>query len=63
MAPAELAATGGEDFELLFCAPPEAREAAEHAARITWIGRATAGLPGVRWRGDPSAAQWRGYEH
>src|SRR6185295_2525001 len=23
MAPAELAATGGEDYELLFCAPPE----------------------------------------
>ena len=63
MAPAELAATGGEDYELLFCAPPEAREAAEAAGRITWIGRATAGVPGVRWRGDPSAAHWRGYEH
>jgi thiamine-monophosphate kinase len=63
MAPAELAATGGEDFELLFCAPPEVREAVERAARITWIGCATAGMPGVRWRGDPSAAQWRGYEH
>jgi thiamine-monophosphate kinase len=60
---AELAATGGEDFELLFCAPPETREAAEAAAEVTWIGRATAGLPGVRWRGDPSAAHWRGYEH
>ncbi|HEX5617794.1 MAG TPA: thiamine-phosphate kinase [Solirubrobacteraceae bacterium] len=63
IAPAELAATGGEDYELLFCAPPEARQAAETAGRITWIGRATAGLPGVRWRGDPSAARWRGYEH
>ena len=63
MAPAELAATGGEDYELLFCAPPEARAAAEAAGTITWIGRATAGVPGVRWRGDPSAAQWRGYEH
>jgi thiamine-monophosphate kinase len=61
--PAELAATGGEDYELLFCAPPEAREAAEAAGEVTWIGRVTAGLPGVRWRGDPSAAQWRGYEH
>jgi thiamine-monophosphate kinase len=60
---AELAATGGEDYELLFCAPPEVREAAETAGKITWIGRATAGVPGVRWRGDPSAAQWRGYEH
>jgi thiamine-monophosphate kinase len=63
MAPAELAATGGEDYELLFCAPPEARQAAETAGSITWIGRATAGVPGVAWRGDPSAAQWRGYEH
>jgi thiamine-monophosphate kinase len=60
---AELAATGGEDYELLFCVPAEARAAAESAAAVTWIGRATAGIPGVRWRGDPSAAAWRGYEH
>jgi thiamine-monophosphate kinase len=60
---AELAATGGEDYELLFCAPPEARTTAESAAAVTWIGRATAGMPGVGWRGDPSAAEWRGYEH
>ena len=63
MAPAELAATSGEDYELLFCAPPEARQAAEAAGKITWIGCATAGVPGVRWRGDPSATRWRGYEH
>jgi thiamine-monophosphate kinase len=63
LSPAELAATGGEDYELLFCAPPGAREAAEAAADVTWIGRATAGVPGVQWRGDPSAARWRGYEH
>ena len=60
---AELAATGGEDFELCFCAPPEAREAAEAAAPVSWIGRAAAGEPGVHWRGDPSAASWRGFEH
>jgi thiamine-monophosphate kinase len=63
MSPAELAATGGEDFELCFCAPPEARAAAETAAEVTWIGRATTGVPGVGWRGDPSAAIWRGFEH
>jgi thiamine-monophosphate kinase len=63
MSAAELAATGGEDYELLFCVPAEARAAAESAAAVTWIGRATAGIPGVRWRGDPSAAAWRGYEH
>jgi thiamine-monophosphate kinase len=60
---AELAATGGEDYELCFCAPPEARAAAEAAGSVTWIGRATTGVLGVGWRGDPSAAQWRGYEH
>jgi thiamine-monophosphate kinase len=62
-ADAELAATGGEDYELCFCAPPEAAAAAERAAQVTWIGRAATGPPGVEWRGDPSAATWRGYEH
>ncbi len=63
ISPAELAATGGEDFELLFCAPESARGAVEAAGIVSWIGLATAGVPGVRWRGDPSAAQWRGFEH
>jgi thiamine-monophosphate kinase len=63
ISPAELAATGGEDFELLFCAPESAREAVEAVGAVSWIGLATAGVPGVRWRGDPSAAHWRGYEH
>ena len=63
VSPAELAATGGEDYELCFCAPETARTAVEAAARVTWIGRATTGVPGVGWRGDPSAATWRGYEH
>lgn len=60
---AKLAATGGEDYELCFCAPEAARTAVETAVDVTWIGRATAGVPGVEWRGDPSAARWRGYEH
>jgi thiamine-monophosphate kinase len=60
---AELAAPGGEDFELLFCAPEDTRSAADAAADVTWIGRATTGLPGVEWRGDPAAARWRGFEH
>ena len=62
-ATAELAATGGEDYELCFCVPERAREAAEAAGQVSWIGRATTGVPGVEWRGDPSAALWRGYEH
>ena len=36
--PAELAATGGEDFELCACVAPEDRAAAEAAADVTWIG-------------------------
>jgi thiamine-monophosphate kinase len=62
--PAELAATGGEDFELLVCVPPERRAAAEAAAGITWIGEVAEGAPAVEWRGAPSgAAGWRGFEH
>jgi thiamine-monophosphate kinase len=60
---AELAATGGEDYELCFCAPEAAKAAVESAAQVTWIGRVSAGAPGVQWRGDPSAASWRGYVH
>jgi thiamine-monophosphate kinase len=63
MSAAELAATGGEDYELCFCVAPERRAAVEAAAAVTWIGRATAGVPGIGWRGDPSAARWRGYLH
>jgi thiamine-monophosphate kinase len=62
--PAELAATGGEDFELCVCVAPGDREAAEAAARLTWIGEVAAGDPGVEWRGGPpGAAAWRGFEH
>ena len=64
--PVELAATGGEDYELCVCVPPHRRAAAAAAARpagLTWIGRATAGAPEVRWSGTPSGAGWRGYEH
>jgi thiamine-monophosphate kinase len=61
VSPAELAATGGEDYELCFCAADAER--VEAAVAVSWIGRATTGVPGVGWRGDPSAARWRGYEH
>jgi thiamine-monophosphate kinase len=65
--PAELAATGGEDYELLFCVAPgraAAAEAAAAGAGLTWIGRTAEGKPGVRWEGAPPGTEdWRGFEH
>jgi thiamine-monophosphate kinase len=62
--PAELAATGGEDFELCVCFAPEDRAAAEAVAPLTWIGEVTVGEPGLEWRAaPPDAAGWRGFEH
>ncbi len=49
----ELAAGGGEDYELCFCTAPEHRARIEHALRevsdvgVTWIGRAIGGQPGL----------------
>lgn len=62
-APTELAATGGEDYELCACVPPGARGAAESAG-VTWIGAVVPGPPGVSWRNaPPDAEDWRGFEH
>jgi thiamine-monophosphate kinase len=66
--PSELAATAGEDYELLFTAPPTCRETAEAAARaaassVTWLGRVEAGA-GVRLVDAGGAAvALEGYEH
>jgi thiamine-monophosphate kinase len=63
-APEELAATGGEDFELCVCVAPADRAAAEAAAPLTWIGEVVAGPVGIEWIGAGSgAAGWRGFEH
>jgi len=57
---AELAATGGEDYELCACVPPDATDGLD----LTWIGEVVAGTPGVEWRNAPAgAAAWRGHEH
>jgi thiamine-monophosphate kinase len=52
----ELAATGGEDYELLVCGPGS-------LSGLTWIGDVVAG-EGVEWRGAPPGAEaWQGYLH
>jgi thiamine-monophosphate kinase len=66
-APAELAATAGDDYELCVCVPESARCSAEAAARscavaLTWIGRVETGSPGARFI-DIQGGELRGYEH
>ncbi|HET9720276.1 MAG TPA: thiamine-phosphate kinase [Solirubrobacteraceae bacterium] len=66
--PSELAATGGEDYELCACVPPSARSVVEAAVRqvdpavrIAWIGRVVQGEPGVCF---PDAKRpLAGFEH
>lgn len=63
---AELAATGGEDYELCICLPPPALPAAQRSARaagvaLTAIGRVQEGSPGVHFAG--AAGPLAGYEH
>jgi thiamine-monophosphate kinase len=59
--PADLAATGGEDFELLFTAPKSAVEQIETSVPrpITWIGDVVEGAGGVAL----SKEGLRGWEH
>jgi thiamine-monophosphate kinase len=66
----ELAAAGGEDYELCFCVAPEDCTRVEDAVRavgrveVTWIGRVLEGPPGVSLldgRGDDSRLE--GFEH
>ncbi len=66
--PGVLAATAGEDYELLACLPPAA--AAALGATVTTIGRVTAvqrtdppGVPGLRLVGAGSERPLRGHEH
>jgi thiamine-monophosphate kinase len=60
----EDAATGGDDYELLFTIPPERRAAAEAAAPVTWLGHVAAG-DGLAFVGPDGRVVegLRGYEH
>jgi thiamine-monophosphate kinase len=68
--PWQLAAAGGEDYELCFCAPAERRAHIERALRevsdvgITWIGQAIEGPPGLSLVDDRGEdVHLAGFEH
>jgi thiamine-monophosphate kinase len=70
VAPWQLAAAGGEDYELCFCAAAadrgrvQAAVAELGAVQVSWVGEVCAGTPGVRLsdeRGD--AVRIEGHEH
>jgi thiamine-monophosphate kinase len=66
----EMAAAGGEDYELCFCVAARDRARAERAlreaggTRLTWVGEVHAGPAGVRLRGERGQdLRIEGYEH
>lgn len=64
----ELAVAGGDDYELLFTAPPERRVELERAAEgsgvpLTWLGRAEAGSGVALRSAEGGTLDVRGYEH
>jgi thiamine-monophosphate kinase len=59
----EFAATGGDDYELLFTAPPDRRAAVEAAAGVTWLGDVRAGAGVVFRAADGAAVALEGFEH
>ncbi len=68
--PWELAATGGEEYELCLCAPPERRSDAEAAIAavgdipLTWIGEVAEGEPGAEFLDEHGRGRrLEGYEH
>jgi thiamine-monophosphate kinase len=62
--PYELAATGGDDYELLVTVPPEAREQVQRAAPLTWLGEVSEGSGLViAGRDGQPVGGLRGYEH
>ncbi|MDO9287737.1 MAG: hypothetical protein Q7T83_02975, partial [Thermodesulfovibrionales bacterium] len=61
----KLAASGGEDYELLFTAPPDYKpRAMSHELKITCIGAITKkGMVAVDKYGKESALKAEGYQH
>jgi thiamine-monophosphate kinase len=63
-APAEVAATGGEDYELCVCVGPGDRTAAEAAAPgVRWVGAVSAGSGRAVLRDRSGERAARGYVH
>jgi thiamine-monophosphate kinase len=63
MEAADLAATGGEDFELCVCVAPDRRAAAEAASELVWVGEVVDGDPGARFTAAGAERPLAGYEH
>jgi thiamine-monophosphate kinase len=57
------AAIDGDDYELLFTAPPDHREAVEQAADVTWLGAVRAGAGVVLRAADGTPVALEGFEH
>ena len=61
--PAELAATGGEDYELLFTIAPERRAQAQAVDGVNWIGSVAKGEPGAVLTLGGHPRRLAGFEH
>jgi thiamine-monophosphate kinase len=64
-----LAAAGGEDYELCFCAPPDGRARAQEAiaeiasTEVTWVGEVAEEPPGVLLVERGQQVRLEGFEH
>jgi thiamine-monophosphate kinase len=57
------AATAGDDYELLFTAPPERRAQIEAALPVTWLGGVREGAGVVFRDADGRVVELDGFEH
>jgi thiamine-monophosphate kinase len=63
VAPWDLAAGAGEDYELCACVPQAARAEAEAAVALTWVGRCVEGPPGARFLQGGKERGLEGFNH